>query len=421
MTIKNTLPWITDLEKTNVLTVLDEANLSGFSGTLTSAQISDLRIVSADAPDTATGFLGGKLVRQCEREISEICNTKYCILMNSATSALMAGIAALDLPPQSLIGIPTVSFSATISAVIAAGHQPVYVDVDKSCTADPKHLKKVISERSIKVFIFVQWAGNDINLNAIEGICNDHGVFLVEDSSQATITKNPDGRFNGSVGNLGIFSFNGPKNLSAGEGGCIITDDPDIAFYSRLTRNHGEAALIAPEKVDLNRFRVGFNLRPTEMTAALVLSQLARRDELHNLRKKNFKLLCHHFKGYLDPVDGSKSQVPYCGSFFLSSNQKGLKTALITEASLQGIPIFGNYPLEHWEIGSSFGSDIDLSDFPGTLYYLERYIGIFSIAYPNSGEEVCYLAEKIINILNEMPINLEINERSKSFNIGRTL
>ena len=421
MTIKNTLPWITDLEKTKVLSVLDEANLSGFSGTLTSAQLSDLRMVSADAPGSATAFLGGKLVKQCEREIAEICNSKYCVLMNSATSALMAGIAALDLPPQSLIGLPTVSFSATIAAVIAAGHQPVYVDVDTTCTADPRHLKQVISDRSIKAFIFVQWAGNGKNLNAVEGICNDHGVFLVEDSSQATMTESPDGRFNGSVGNLGIFSFNGPKNLSAGEGGCIITNDPDIAFYSRLTRNHGEAALIAPKEVDLNRLRVGFNLRPTEMTAALAISQLARRHELHNLREKNFEFLCNRFKGFLDPVDGSKSQKPYCGSFFLSSDQKGLKTALMEEASRQGIPLFGNYPLEHWEIGSSFGSDVDLKDFPGTLYYLERYIGIFSIAYPNSEKNMCYLAEKIIRILDEMPVNLEIKERSKYFNIGRTL
>ena len=157
------------------------------------------------------------------------------------------------------------------------------------------------------------------------------------------------------------------------------------------------------------------------MTAALVISQLARRHELHNLREKNFKLLCDRFKGFFDPVDGSKFQKPYCGSFFLSSSQKGLKTALIEEASRQGIPLFGNYPLEHWEIGSSFGSDIDLQDFPGTLFYLERYIGIFSIAYPNSEENIIYLTEKIISILDEMPLNLEIKQRSKSFNIGRKL
>lgn len=420
MAIKNTLPWITDSEKNKVLSVLDEANLSGFSGTLTSAQLSDLWMVSADVPDSATSFLGGKLVKQCEQEIAEICNTKYCVLMNSATSALMAGISALDLPPQSLIGLPTVSFSATVAAVIAAGHQPVYVDIDTTCTADPRHLEVVISERSIKAFIFVQWAGNGKNLNAVENICTNSGVILIEDSSQATMTESPDGRFNGSVGALGIFSFNGPKNLSAGEGGCIITNDPDIALYSRLTRNHGEAALIASEKIDLNRFRIGFNLRPTEMTAALALAQLARRHELHNLREKNFKFLCDNFKGFLDPVEGSKSMKPYCGSFFLSSDQKGLKAALLEKASQNGIPLFGNYPLEHWEIGASFGSDVDLKDFPGTLYYLERYIGIFSIAYPNSENNMSYLVEKIIKILDKIPENLEILERSKSFNIGRS-
>jgi dTDP-4-amino-4,6-dideoxygalactose transaminase len=421
MIIKNTLPWITDLEKTNVLSALDEANLSGFSGTLTPGQLGDLKIFSANAINSSIAFLGGKLVRECEYKIAEICNSKYCILMNSATSALMAGIAALDLPPKSLIGLPTVSFSATIAAVIAAGHQPVYVDIDATCTADPRHLKEVISSRSIKAFIFVQWAGNGKNLNAVEEICNNHNIFLIEDSSQATMTESPDGRFNGSVGSLGIFSFNGPKNLSSGEGGCIITNDPDIAFYSRLTRNHGEAALISPKEVDLNRFKVGLNLRPTEITAALALSQLSRRHELHNLREKNFKFLCDSLSGILDAVDGSKEQKPYCGSFFLSSDQKGLKAALLEEASKQGIPLFGNYPLEHWEIGASFGENIDLQDFPGTLFYLERYVGIFSIAYPNLEENMSYLAGEIKRILDAMPVNLEIKERSKSFNIGRTL
>lgn len=421
MTVKNTLPWITDLEKTKVLLALEEANLSGFSGTLTANQLDDLLISSKDAIHSSTAFLGGKLVRECEHKIAEICNSKYCILMNSATSALMAGIAALDLPPRSLIGVPTVSFSATVAAVIAAGHQPVYVDVDNTCTADPSYLTELVSRSSIAAFIFVQWAGNGKNLNAIEEICNKHNIFLIEDASQATMTESPDGRFNGSVGLLGVFSFNGPKNLSAGEGGCIITNDPDIAFYSRLARNHGEAALIAPKKVDLNRLRVGFNLRPTEMTAALALSQISRRDELHNLRAKNFDFLCNKFSGILDAVDGSKEQKPYCGSFFLSSKKKGLKAALVEEASRQGIPLFGNYPLEHWEIGASFGSNVDLQDFPGTLFYLERYIGIFSIAYPNSEENMSYLAGEIIRIINEMPEDLEIKKRSKSFNIGRTL
>ena len=118
MTVKNTLPWITDLEKTKVLLALEEANLSGFSGTLTADQLDDLLISSKDAIHSSTAFLGGKLVRECEHKIAEICNSKYCILMNSATSALMAGIAALDLPPRSLIGVPTVSFSATVAAVI---------------------------------------------------------------------------------------------------------------------------------------------------------------------------------------------------------------------------------------------------------------------------------------------------------------
>lgn len=421
MTVKNTLPWITSAEVNKVLSTLDEANLSGFSGTLIATQIDDLKISSVDAVKSSTAFLGGKLVRECEKEIAKICGTKYCILMNSATSALMASIVALGLPPNSLIGVPTVSFSATIAAVIAAGHQPVYVDIDRTCTACPDALSNTISTTALQAFIFVQWAGNGSNLNDIMKICHESKIPLIEDASQATLTQSPDGRFNGSVGSCGVFSFNGPKNLSAGEGGCIITDDSDIAFYSRLTRNHGEAALIAPQKVDLNRFKVGFNLRPTEITAALALSQISRREELHDLRAVNFKSLCNTLEGYIEPVKGSESQLPYCGAFFLCSEQKGLKQAVLKKAKNLGIPIFGNYPLEHWEIGQLFGCSIDLQEYPGTEFYLERYLGVFSIAYPNGKEEMYKLSQKIREILDDMPSIITVESREQIFDIGRTL
>ena len=420
MSVKNTLPWITDIEKDNVLATLDEANLSGFSGTLIPEQVDDLKISSMDAVNSDTAFLGGKLVRKVEKEIAEICGSKYCILMNSATSSLMASIVALGLPKNSLIGVPTVSFSATVAAIIASGHEPVYVDIDKTCTASPGALSSTLSLTDLQAFIFVQWAGNGKNLNHIAKICHDSKIPLIEDASQATLTQNRDGKFNGTVGNCGIFSFNGPKNLSAGEGGCVITDDQDIAFYSRLTRNHGEAALISREKIDLKRFKVGFNLRPTEITA-FALAQISRREELHSLRAKNFEYLCKKLKGYITPVQDSEDYLPYCGAFFLSSEKKGLKQAFLKEANKSGIPIFGNYPLEHWEIGQFFNSSINLINYPGTEYYLERYLGVFSIAYPNDKKEMDQLSQNIKEILDDMPSILPDDPREQIFNIGRTL
>ena len=421
MNIKNTYPWVTDSEIDLVVSSLEECNLSGFSGTLTSDQIESLYSNSFDAINTDNSFLGGKLVRRAEKEIAEICGVQYCILMNSATSALMASIASLDFPKNSLIGLPTVSFSATVSAVIAAGHRPVYVDIDQTCTASPSALKKTISDYQLQAFIFVQWAGNSKNLTEISRICSDHKIILIEDSSQATLTKISDGRFNGAVGDCGIFSFNGPKNISAGEGGCIITDDPNIAFYSRLTRNHGEAALVAPNKIDLNRFKVGFNLRPTEITAALVIVQVSRREELHDLRLQNFLILKEELRGYADPVDGYEQQLPYCGGFFLCSDKTGVKQALLKRANELNVPLFGNYPLEHWEIGSSFSAKININKYPGTKHYVKKYIGIFSIAYPNNKKNMINLSKEIRSIIDDLPSDLAGNSGCEIFSIGRSL
>ena len=149
MTVENTYPWITKDEIDLVVSALEESNLSGFSGTLTSEQVDSLYSNSYDAVDSDNAFLGGKLVRRAEKEIAEICGVRYCVLLNSATSALMASIVALGLPKNSLIGLPTVSFSATVSAVFAAGHRPVYVDIDQTCTACPSALRQAISDLSL--------------------------------------------------------------------------------------------------------------------------------------------------------------------------------------------------------------------------------------------------------------------------------
>tara|TARA_Y100000994_G_C15696271_1_gene443470 strand:- start:1943 stop:3208 length:1266 start_codon:yes stop_codon:yes gene_type:complete len=421
MTVENTYPWITKDEIDLVVSALEESNLSGFSGTLTSEQVDSLYSNSYDAVDSDNAFLGGKLVRRAEKEIAEICGVRYCVLLNSATSALMASIVALGLPKNSLIGLPTVSFSATVSAVFAAGHRPVYVDIDQTCTACPSALRQAISDAHLQAFIFVQWAGNCKNLAEISRVCNEKKVALIEDSSQATLTKTTDNKFNGTVGDCGIFSFNGPKNISAGEGGCVVTDDPSIAFYSRLTRNHGEAVLVSPDKVDINRFKIGFNLRPTEMVAALVIVQVSRREELHDLRLQNFLTLTKELRGYADPVDGSEEQSPYCGAFFLCSEKKGLKKFLLNRANEMGIPLFGNYPLEHWEIGRSFSAIIDIEEYPGTKNYIEKYIGIFSIAHPNNQKNMVELSKLIRSIIDDSSADLIIESGKDIFNIGRSL
>ena len=100
------------------------------------------------------------------------------------------------------------------------------------------------------------------------------------------------------------------------------------------------------------------------------------------MRAKNFEYLCKKLKGYITPVQDSEITC-LIAALFLSSEKKGLKQAFLKEANKSGILIFGNYPLEHWEIGQFFNSSINLINYPGTEYYLERYLGVFSIAYPN--------------------------------------
>ena len=421
MNLKKNVPWITSTELELVEDTLKRSNLSGFSGTLLPSQIPDLFLPSSLATSAGAAYLGGEGVRDAEHRISDLIGVEYCVLMNSATSALMASIVALGLPKGSMIAVPTVSFSATVAAVIQAGHFPVYVDIDKSTTLSLDSLEKAVTEKEVSAVVFVQWCGNPGNLRAVEKFCESKGILLVEDSSQATLTTLEGGEiWNGTLGICGVFSFNGPKNISAGEGGCVVTDSEEIAAYCRLTRNHGEAALVANDRLDKNRYLVGCNFRPTEITAALVLGQISRRVELHGLRRKNLEVLAEGLKEYLDPVDGLMDTDPYCGGFFLKDRRQRLKDYLLAISAQRNVPIFGNYPLEHWEIGRFFGSSININDYPGTNHYWQYYLGFFSIAYPNRALEMEQLATEICSLLNEAPTDLADQIRPNSFQIGRS-
>lgn len=411
-------PFITNKEISSVNKSMRSKSLSKFVGTLTSETKKYLIFDSFKARKNLPNpnYLGGPNVRECEFISSKITKSRYSVLFNSASSALFSAIKSLGLKNKSKIVVPAVSFSATISAVVAANYTPVICDIDESGTMCPKFLKKLLKKQKIQAVIFVQWCGNQGNISEIARVCKSNKKKLIEDSSQATFTKTEKNKFNGTHGDIGIFSFNEPKNLSSGEGGMAITNNQTIAKSMRLTRNHGEAYQLFKDYSKFKKyFFSGYNFRPTEYCAAIIKEQIKRRHEINNFRIRNYKKIVKETKNILIPLCNYKNFVPYSGGFYLNSNWKINKYQLSKILSDKGFNIFTSYPIEHWNLFRHLSKKSHLNNIN---YYENNFICVFQIGFPVSIKEINSLCKEIKKIFYNQEQYLRIKEL-KNFNIGR--
>lgn len=216
-------------------------------------------------------------VKKFEKNYAKHENFKYCIALNSGTSALHLAIESLKLKKNSTILVPSHTFLATISAIEYAGHRPRFVDINKdTLNIDINTLKKM-ELKKIKAIIAVDMHGNKCEIEEIYKICNRNNIKLIQDSSQSHGVKT-DKKLKKNF--LKCQSFYPTKNLgSIGEGGCVLTNDK--RFYKRIIemRNWGKQNFIMINK--------GYNCRMTELNAAFLRIKLK---EIKTMSLKKIKL-----------------------------------------------------------------------------------------------------------------------------------
>lgn len=256
----------------------------------------DEREVEAAAEVVRSGWLTmGPRVADFESDFSDLVGTEYAVMVSSCTAALHLAFAALDLGPGDEVIVPSLTFVATANAVAYTGATPRFADIvslDRP-QIDPEHVRALISPRTSAICT-VHFAGYMSDVEVLRDISDRHGLALVEDAAHAPGAETASGASSGSVGDIGCFSFFSNKNLVAGEGGVLTTDDERIASRVRRLRAHGMTAT----SWDRERGRAtgydvverGFNYRPSEIEAAIAHVQLeklpvmtARRRELVSL------------------------------------------------------------------------------------------------------------------------------------------
>lgn len=184
-------------------------------------------------------FIGGERLSKFEDGFSNYCNVNHCVGVGNGTDALEIAIEALDLPKGSEILVPANSFIASSESVTRQGHKVVFCDVDKEsyliCVTD---IKKKISDNT-KAIIAVHLYGHPCNMDDINKIAKENGLYIIEDCAQAHGAEYKGKRV-GSIGDIGTFSFYPGKNLGAyGDGGAITTNNEVLAKKCRMIANHG--------------------------------------------------------------------------------------------------------------------------------------------------------------------------------------
>lgn len=227
---------------------------------------------------------GNWKAKELEQKISETFGCKYAQLTSSGTAALTTALAALGIGYGDEIIMPVFTFVASFEAVISVGAIPVLADVDESLTLDPNAVKAAITSKT-KCVMPVHMCGSMADMDALQNICAEHDLILLEDACQSIGAKYK-GKYVGTIGDAGTFSFDFVKTITCGEGGAVLTNHKDIYLKCDGYTDHGHDHLGADRGADMHPF-VGYNYRISELHAAIGLAQIGKLEKFLSIQRKN--------------------------------------------------------------------------------------------------------------------------------------
>jgi dTDP-4-amino-4,6-dideoxygalactose transaminase len=212
-------------------------------------------------------FVLGPEVEAFEAELATFCGTRFAVAVSSGTAALHLGLLAAGIGPGDEVITTSMTFVATVAAILYAGATPVLVDIDpRTRNLDPTLVARAVTAKT-RAIVPVHLHGAPVAMDEILALADAHGLIVVEDAAQA-IGAEYLGRRVGSLGDLGCFSFYPGKNLGAcGEGGAIVTDNSDLAVALRRLRDWGQSEKYRHEER-------GFNYRMDAIQAACLRVKL---------------------------------------------------------------------------------------------------------------------------------------------------
>ncbi|HTK81773.1 MAG TPA: dTDP-4-amino-4,6-dideoxygalactose transaminase [Bacteroidota bacterium] len=346
----------------------------------------------------------GPMCKTVEEQLREFFGIKHALLTSSCTHALEMATMTLNLQDGDEVITPSFTFVSTANAILRSGGKPVFCEIDGStATIDPNDLERRITKRT-KAVIVVHYAGVSAEMDAISELARRHNFSVIEDAAQGVNAKYK-GKFLGTIGDIGSYSFHDTKNYVCGEGGAFVTNNEKLARKAEIVREKGtnRANFLRGEIDKYTWVEEGSSFILSDILAAVLKYQFDRLDEIQSRRKRVHELYMRELK---DLESAGKLRLPvipsHCDSnyhiFYIllkDEQERVMMTSRLKEfgigATFHYVPLHSS-PYAQASLGTK-GLQLPVTD--GMYQRLLRLP-----MYPQLEEaDVVYIAEKIRTIL----------------------
>lgn len=294
--------------------------------------------------------------------LKEIAGVEHALLTPSCTQALEMAAILLDLGPDDEVVVPSFTFSATASAVAVRGATPVFADIEpRTLNLDPDSLRTCLTDRTRAIFV-VHYGGVGANMDAIDTIARDAGIVVVEDNAHG-LGGTWRGRKLGTFGVMSAHSFHVTKNVQCGEGGALLVNNEQYMDRAEIVREKGtDRSKFLRGQVDKYTWNdVGSSYLPSELQAAVLLSQLESFDEIQRMRHEVWNAYASGLAGWAEDNGASLMYVPdeaghTAHVFYLLMASHDDQTGMLAHLRERGVMgTFHYVPLDTSPAGLKFG------------------------------------------------------------------
>lgn len=365
-----------------------------------------------DAVDQGWVSTGGAYITQLEKQIAEFINAEDVAACQSGTSAIHLSLVEAGVKPGDIVLVPPLTFIAAVNPVRYQFADPVFIDCDDSFCMDPDKLKEFCeqqceykdgglyyNQKHVKAIIVVHVFGNMADMVSIMDIAQKYNITVIEDATEALGTKYIEGplagKYAGTIGDFGAFSFNGNKIITTGGGGAVTSRHSKLVSHIRY--------LSTQAKDDVHYYihnEVGYNYRMTNVQAAIGVAQMEMLGEYINRKQNNYEQYKKLFDGFdlaklIGFRDGTSSNKWF---YSLEINRDKIKASmrdiirLLDERGIQTRAIWG---LINEQI--PYLNDISYK-IEKSAYYAERILNIPSSTQITT-DEVEYVASQVKEVL----------------------
>jgi dTDP-4-amino-4,6-dideoxygalactose transaminase len=333
----------------------------------------------ADAVRSGQTSGDGPYTRRCQSLLEHLLGSSRVLLTTSCTSALEMCALLLNIRPGDEVIVPSFTFVSTINAFVLRGARPVFVDIrPDTLNLDEEKLEAALSPRT-RAIVPVHYAGVGCEMDTILQIAARNDVAVVEDAAQGLFAHYRD-RPLGTIGRLGALSFHETKNVSCGEGGALLINDPQYIERSEVIREKGtDRARFFRGQVDKYTWvDLGSSHVPSDILAAFLLAQLEAREEIQAKRQRIWRRYAAELAKWAANVGATLPAVPpHClqpfHMFYVVMPSLAARQALITHLRTVGVlSVFHYVPLHLSPMGRQYGGRV--GDHPFTESVADRLV-----------------------------------------------